>query len=276
MSNVIVCTGAYATTPYYIADDCIHIYCVEELCYYLYHNAYLLDDRFVTNELAVWIRDELELPGLGAEVSKIAGKYDALAKIVALLANEVGYYSEEEWRTLLSDIGRNNKLSIEERLKFRADGFLTSGRYALAMDEYEAILRSTRVSETKLRSRVYHNMGICAAKMFHFELSASYFEKAYDTYPSTNSYISMLSAKKLYMTDDEYIQYLAAHSESYEDSLEVERKVELLKNAWERQPASLFFHEMQELKGQGSAFYDGINGMCDDAKEEYREQMFRN
>ena len=47
MSNVIVCEGTLAKTPYFVSEDGINLYSIEELCYYLMTNAYLLDDSVV-------------------------------------------------------------------------------------------------------------------------------------------------------------------------------------------------------------------------------------
>lgn len=275
MSNVLLCQGAYSKIPYYISDDCRNIYSIEELCYYLYHYAYLLDDRFVTVSLGEWISDSLELVELGKEVTRLSGKKDALSKLVELLAAKIGYYEKDAWKMLLEDIGANNRLTIEERRKSRADGFLQNGKYMLAMDEYETVLRETRITQTDIRAKIYHNMGVCAACMFMFELAADYFRMAYDNKASVDSYISMLAAMKLYMKPTEYLTYLSEHKESYEDSLELERKCELLKLEWSRQPAYKFIGELRDLKEQGPAYYDGINSMSEEIKEEYRESCTR-
>lgn len=274
--NVLICQGEYAKNPYYIADDCCHIYCIEELCYYLYHNAFLLDDRFVTEELGKWIEKELSLEKLGKEVRRLCQRVDALSKLVTLLSKEIGYYDEKSWQELLGEIGNNNKLSIGERRKIRADSFLEAGRYALAFDEYRVILRETRVDMVALRAKVYHNMGVCMSKLFRFEEASNYFEKAYECQPNVPSYNSMLCAKKLYLKQTEYVDYLANHKEAFEDSLEVERKCELLKLEWNSQPARRFFYEISELKQHGRSYYDGIISMSEELKEEYRDAIFRN
>lgn len=276
MSNVIMTLGAYSKIPYYVSDDCRNLYCIEELCYYLFHNAYLLDDRFVTKELAEWIDGELGLEDIARETIKLVGRPGALTKLVTLLAEKVGFYSEEEWRNLLSDIGVNNRLTVEERRKCRADGFLNAGRYMLACDEYNVVLREIEGDQIKLRAKVYHNLGVCYAKLFMFDKAADSFEKAYDAYANTESYVSMLAAKKLYMSSADYLTYLSEHKESYEDSLEVERKLEILKEKWETQPTKMFIDEISGLKQQGSSFYDGIDSMTDEVKEEYKECSFRN
>ena len=65
MSNVIVCEGTLAKTPYFVSEDGINLYSIEELCYYLMTNAYLLDDSFVEIHLAEWIANECSLESLG-------------------------------------------------------------------------------------------------------------------------------------------------------------------------------------------------------------------
>ena len=43
MSGYILCQVKRAKNPYYISNISTNIYSIEELCYYLYHNIYLLD-----------------------------------------------------------------------------------------------------------------------------------------------------------------------------------------------------------------------------------------
>lgn len=275
MSNIIMCQGEYSKTPFYLKSDCKNIYCIEELCYYLYHNAYLLGDDFVSFELADWISDCLDLKELGREINKVCRKADALTKLIAILAKEIGFYSDEEWQTLIDDIGKNGSLTADERRKLRADGFLKAGKYGLAMDEYDQILKESSSSDSRFRAKVYHNMGVCTAKLFMFERAAGYFEKAYDAFANTESYVSMLCAMKLYMPPSDYLSYLSSHKESYEDSLEVERRFESLKGGFETKPISRYIAELEAGKDQGNDYYSGIEALTEEVKEEYRSQVFR-
>ena len=61
MSGYILCQVEKAKTPYYIENISVNIYSIEELCFYLRHNIYLLDETIINVELCHWIRDELEL-----------------------------------------------------------------------------------------------------------------------------------------------------------------------------------------------------------------------
>ena len=52
MSGYILCQTKTADSPYFIENISTNIYTLEELCYYLFHNLYLIDDT-VMNERPV-------------------------------------------------------------------------------------------------------------------------------------------------------------------------------------------------------------------------------
>ena len=55
MENVILCSGKYAMVPFYMGDENVNIYSVEELCYYLYKNAFLIQEDLFSEELLNWM-----------------------------------------------------------------------------------------------------------------------------------------------------------------------------------------------------------------------------
>ena len=57
--------------PYYIENISTNIYSIEELCYYFYHNIYLLDETILNEHLCDWIRKELGLERLYRRLYKI-------------------------------------------------------------------------------------------------------------------------------------------------------------------------------------------------------------
>lgn len=64
MSGYILCQTKKAQTPYFIENISTSIYTLEELCYYLYHNLYLVDSSIINEGLCTWISEELDLPRL--------------------------------------------------------------------------------------------------------------------------------------------------------------------------------------------------------------------
>ncbi len=71
----------------------MRLYSVEELCYFVYHNAYILDDSFVSEKLVLWLKDETDLEAVSVKVASVAGKKGALGNLVRILNNEIGYYT---------------------------------------------------------------------------------------------------------------------------------------------------------------------------------------
>ena len=68
MSGYILCQTKKAERPYFIENISTNIYSVEELCYYLYHNLYLIDKTIINEELCIWIGEELNLHILPVEL----------------------------------------------------------------------------------------------------------------------------------------------------------------------------------------------------------------
>lgn len=262
--------GDLAVNPYFVKEACMHLYSIEELCYYVYNNAFLLDDGFVNEKLITFIRSELNLEKLADHIEEIAGKSGALSNLARILNNEVGYYSENEWSSLIEDIDSNSRMSLDVRKKVRADGLLKAGRFGKAMEEYENILCDLTDTDEELIAGVYHNLGVCAAKMFLFEKAATFFQKAYENYANTESYQEMLLALKLSLEPTKYLNYLSEHKESYEDSLEIERKMEILRLSWGEQPAYKYLKEIEQQKEEGGSYYESLDRLTDDVKGSYR------
>lgn len=270
MSNVLLCCGTLAKTPYYVKESCMNLYSVEELCYFVYHNAYILDDTFVSEKLVSWLQDEVELSQVAGKVASVKGKKGALGNLVRILNNEIGYYTEEQWLALLEDIDSNSRMPLHLRRKIRADGLLGGGRYAQALEEYEGIIFENKSDDPAFTAKIYHNLGVCAANLFLFERAAEYFKKAYETYANTESYVEMLCAMKMYMHPTQYLSFLADNKESYEDSLEIERKFEILKLTWGEQPAYKYFRELEKQKAEGGSYYESVDRLADEVKDIYR------
>ena len=68
MSGYILCQVKKAEKPFYIENISTNIYSIEELCYYLYNNLYLVDSSLISSKLCAWLEEELELPKLAAKL----------------------------------------------------------------------------------------------------------------------------------------------------------------------------------------------------------------
>ena len=59
MSELLFCHAPIAALPYYIEGLGINIYSMEELCYFIAGNVFLLDDSFMNEELCTWIEKQM-------------------------------------------------------------------------------------------------------------------------------------------------------------------------------------------------------------------------
>ena len=55
MGRLIEAVGRYAENPYYVAQTNTYVYCVEELCFTLSQNTFLLDRGILDLKLAKWL-----------------------------------------------------------------------------------------------------------------------------------------------------------------------------------------------------------------------------
>ena len=94
MSGLILC-GKRSTNPYLIKESGISIYTIEELCYYLYNNTYMITKEFFCNELAEYIKTELELPSLAQKLKYSIDHNGELLQMVMDVLSSNEYYTVE-------------------------------------------------------------------------------------------------------------------------------------------------------------------------------------
>jgi len=267
VENVILCNGRYAQTPYLIEDENLNIYSIEELCYFLYKNAFLIQDDFFSDDLLQWIDGELQLPEWSKQLRILRDREEELLRCMEFLFQASGYYGEEEVKHVRRVLKDSNHLSVIERKKIRADAHYKKQRYVKAAAEYEQLLKEITPEQVKFRAKLCHNLGVCAAAMFFYDKAADYFLQAFHEYPNTESYVQFLGALKLSRSQEEYLDYLTEHPESYEDSLEVESRLTHIEQQWEKMP----FDEMlrNRMDEDNTTYYNVIRQLLKQAKDDY-------
>ena len=96
MGKIYQCIGRYAETPYTIKKTYIRVYCVEELCFYIFHNAEMIDESFAGNELIEWLAEECSLKdGVGTSCAEadLLGKGNSVAGVeLNVVLSDVSLY----------------------------------------------------------------------------------------------------------------------------------------------------------------------------------------
>ena len=77
--------------PYYLEQNMINIYSLEELNWYILNHTEYLDDAFVSDDLISWIAEELKDRELAGQLKEAVRKKMTLAMKVRLLMDACGF-----------------------------------------------------------------------------------------------------------------------------------------------------------------------------------------
>ena len=148
MSGYILCQVKRAKLPYYIENISTNIYSIEELCFYFYHNVYLLDSTILNEELCFWIRDQLGLKKLADNLYKHLDDDDMkVGDFILPVFKEINYLSLEEFRKLNQQIQQLAKEPEVLRQKRKGDYLMEHGKYVNAIKVYQKALRQETEDE---------------------------------------------------------------------------------------------------------------------------------
>lgn len=272
MGKVILCLGSTAKNPYCYEKLGMRVFSVEELCYYLKDNAYLLDDNFISKELTEWLDKECGLPELSGSLQSLIGKKDVLFEGIEKLLNYVGWNDAD----ILLDIGdmlqSNVSLSKFQKRKQQGDFWLKNHQYVKALIEYDLLLNKIPENERDLKPAIWHNQGVALANLFAFSRAAECFWKAYQMKPDRKYYKEYLAAKRMQLNDNEYVEFIAEHPEAHEVSLELEREVDDFLENWEKSESCHQLDDFFELKNtEKNLYYEEMDIRVRALKEQYRE-----
>ncbi|MGN0346766.1 MAG: tetratricopeptide repeat protein [Lachnospiraceae bacterium] len=282
MGKVYACVGRYAGTPYTIKRAWIHVSCVEELCFYICNNAYLLEKDFFSADLLEWLEEECNLVDLSRKLKgmlKQGAKLDALVKT---LLSDIQYCRDTEIEEVQKLLLSNDSISTIQKSKIRADYFLKNQKYALAQKLYEDIKEKlTRPAVINTQDKailpyVYHNLGVIYANLFHYEQAAEYFQKAYELDGRPEHQMAYLAACRISMKDDEYLKHLSTLSQdAYQISGELEESLRTILEDWNRSEEKMKAGGIAHMyeNHEQEEFALAILQQTEKLKDEYRSRM---
>lgn len=200
MSGYILCQVKRAKLPYYIENISTNIYSIEELCFYLYHNIYLLDSTIINEELCFWLRDELGLKKLAQKLYGLLDENLKIGDFILPIFKEINYLSLDEFRKLNQQIQRLAQEPEVLRQKLKGDYLMEHGKYVNAIKVYQKALHDKLENPAKDQDQlggqfvggIYHNMGCAYARLFQMEEAIACFSQAYEhlrTMASIRSYL---------------------------------------------------------------------------------------
>lgn len=252
MGLVYLCQGKTAEVPYYFERARVHIWSIEELCYFVLEQAWLLEPEVLGKELAAWVGQQCELPELGRRLLEAGKSESPVMDFVKTLFAYTGYASEKEADQVEKILRLNESAGELERARARGDYFLESGKPVLALREYEELLRELKGMEPGFLGKLYHNHGVALAQLFLFDRAQVSFERAFGLTKSRESALQFLAAKRFSLKEQEYVDFLARHPEFYEASLVLEERMQDCEAGYRKSEEAAFLLQATQNKQQGA------------------------
>lgn len=272
MGRVILCTGQTSRVPYHLKEPDINLYSIEELCYVLTQNAFLLERELLCKELVEWIEKECELPQLGRMLYPFLNRKSDMEPFVMTILQYVGLYDEEVLLQTAEAMKLGENLSVYEKRKKKIDYLAEQEKYETALAEYDRLLQDLPEGEKKMHADIWHNRGVVLAGLFAFSQAADSFRRAYELEPDEETWLQFLSAKRLELSEEDYISFVAGQEEKYRLSLELEKRVEDALQEYETDEKKQFVEQLKEWRGGEDAnrYYAYTESISQQLKEIYR------
>jgi len=239
-----LCVGEYCENAYNVEGLDIRVYSMEELCYCLKENAFLLDLSIMNDKLVDWIGEECKVWELAKQLYPMVHKQGSLSVFVVTILQYVGMYDPEEILQVEQVLKQGAGLSNLEKRKSQIDYMVEKRKYAAAIRGYDMLLETWNHLEQegkelpagKVRAAILHNKGVALTGLMFYGKAAYYFNEAWKTDPDREHLDAYLAAKRMELTEDAYVAFAAQNPENYTESLELEKRIEQFEWEWEQQP----------------------------------------
>ena len=101
MGKVILCEARQAVVPYTFVNTKVEVYSYEELCFYIYNNAVLLNPEQFQGRLVQWIKTELGMEGLAGKLMELLAGDSSFIEILVAILSAGSYYETAEIRQFI-------------------------------------------------------------------------------------------------------------------------------------------------------------------------------
>ncbi len=220
MGSLILCHKKRAVQPYEITRVHLRVYTIEELCYYVCNNLYLIDNTFMNRRLCDWIGKELEMNKLSMQLHEELSKNCTEVQFVLTLLRGSNIYAVSEINKVQAVLDQLQNQKEVQKAKYKADTLLGSGEYSAAVLVYQSIINQKwdDSMETSFYGKVYACLGTAYGRQFLYEEACAAYKEAYRflgdpavlkaylyscyrAYPRAE-YVKMLSGNSLYLSMD--------------------------------------------------------------------------
>lgn len=127
MGSLILCHDQHAAHPYEITRIHCKIFTMEELCYYLCNNLYLIDYTIMNEQLCGWLEEDIGKRELADQLRDVIRMRGSVEKFVLTILKSSGIYKEAEMIRIQNVLERLKNQKDIERQKYKGDNLLESG-----------------------------------------------------------------------------------------------------------------------------------------------------
>ncbi len=233
MGSLVLCHDRHATHPYEITRIHCKIFTIEELCYYLCNNLYLIDYTIMNEQLCVWLDEELGMPRLAGQLRDVIRLRGSIEKFVLTILKDSKIYREPEMIRIQNVLERLRNQKDIERQKYKGDNLLESGEIEEAILVYQAILNQEKDEsmDAKFYGRIYAGLGAAYGRLFLYQESARMYDRAYQICEDPRLLKPYLYASYKYMSLEEYHILLTKHDNYVEINAKMRQEIEDIRNS---------------------------------------------
>lgn len=212
MGKLIRCSSKIAERPFRFVLTGTGVYSIEEVCYYIRKNIFVLELDAFRHGFASWLRDELEMVETASKIDAMVKDQGSLRDIVVTLCCSCDYFDEQQINEMIQILSDTENLPARERLKIKADTELITGNHERALEAYTGILRSDdmRQASPAEYAPLFHNIGVAYGLLGEYDNAAEYFMGAYERNHKQESLKCALYALKMADREDKIKEVAAA------------------------------------------------------------------
>ena len=233
MGSLILCHDRHATHPYEITRIHCRIFTIEELCYYLCNNLYLIDYTIMNEQLCTWLDEELGMTDLANALRDVLRLRGSVEKFVLTILKSSRIYREPEMIRIQNVLEHLKNQKDIERQKYKGDNLLESGEVEEAILVYQAILNQEKDEsvDDKFYGKIYAGLGAAYGRLFLYQESARMYDRAYQICGDKVLLKPYLYASYKYMSMEEYHILITKQDEYMEVNAQMRRELdEIRKN----------------------------------------------
>lgn len=270
----VIGLGKMADLPFFYEKQSVRIYSLEELCYCIVKDAYLVDQDLMSRKLINWIKDECGLSELAMSLEGVLRTDGAVSAFVSILLEYSGRYPTDKIREIEEIVRLNSNASPFEKEKAKADYLLKNEKYTQAIIGYNELMEKIPKADIRLRAAVLFNLGYAYAHLFQFQNAANCYRLSYQAYPAEDSLLQYLCAVRIHLDENEYLKFISENEDLYGPSQKVET---LIRRSEEMFQATECYRQLSTLpmyrdeKAEGLLYYKKeLYQKTEELKNEYR------